>query len=154
MPYKDPEKEKEFRRAYEKTPARREYHRKRAKKWREENPEKFKEVCKKSNDKHREKYRPRRNAYLREYTKRKREEALTKYGGKCVCCGEKNIYFLSFDHVNNDGHKERKKIKSSRSHYLKLIQNPIDKTIRILCFNCNMGRQFFGGEHKICPHQI
>ena len=141
MSHKNIEKRKEYQREYQR-------------KWRENHPERWKATYQKSHKKHSESYKPRRNAYLRKYMLQKRIEALHKYGGKCVCCGEKNSNFLSFDHVGNNGHEQRKVIKSSRTFYYLLCKNSKDENIRILCFNCNMGRQFFGGIEKICPHKI
>ena len=82
-----------------------------------------------------------------------RIEVINYYGGKCECCGENDYRFLNFDHINNDGSKERREIGYSNfAKWLKINNYP--KNIRILCFNCNMGRQFYGGENKICPHKL
>lgn len=154
MPRKDPEKDKEYHKKYRQTLKYKEWHKIWAKEWRRKNPERWKQIYKASHKKNFESYKPRKNAYLRDYTKRKRQEALSKYGGKCTCCGEKIIEFLCFDHVNNDGNQHRKIIKSSRKFYYQLCKNEINESFQILCFNCNMGRQFFGGKEKLCPHKI
>lgn len=65
------------------------------------------------------------------------------YGGKCACCGETEIMFLTADHINRDGNKDR-----IRDKYRRYVQNP-RTDIRILCFNCNCGRELNNG---ICPH--
>lgn len=153
MPRKDPEKDKEYRKRYYQTPQYKKWKSAWAKEWRRKNPERSKAIWKKSHKKNYESYKIRYNEYLRKYTKRKREEALHKYGGKCVCCGEKTIEFLSFDHVNNNGSVHRKIIKSSRKFYYQLCKNSVSKDFQILCFNCNMARQFFGGIEKLCPHK-
>src|ERR1035437_3095968 len=44
----------------------------------------------------------------REYRAGVRERALIAYGGTCICCGETNLHFLSFDHINGGGGKERR----------------------------------------------
>ncbi len=75
---------------------------------------------------------------------------------RCACCGEKDLRFLTLDHVNNDGAAHRKSIGNGRSagngiyRYLKIRGFPNNPPLQVLCFNCNMGRQRNGG---ICPHQ-
>lgn len=95
-------------------------------------------------------------AYIR--TKRYREKARQvireHYGRICECCGEANDKFLTIDHINNDGSKQRKSFSSEQNFYHHVAQRikagnaPTD--LRLLCFNCNSGRQLNGG---ICPHQ-
>ena len=73
------------------------------------------------------------------------------YGNKCSCCGESNIKFLSIDHVNNDGYKERKGRGGSSDHIMRnIIKNKFPDTYQLLCFNCNLGKARNGG---ICPHK-
>ena len=64
--------------------------------------------------------------------------------------------FLSLDHANDDGAEHRRTIlggqhKGSTSFYAWLKRNnfPQDLGLRVLCFNCNMGRQCNEG---VCPH--
>lgn len=74
-----------------------------------------------------------------------REEALVIYGRKCVCCGETEIKFLAFDHIN--GRKGLSRVDPT-SNYKRLIKDkPTD--IQILCHNCNMAKGFYGQ----CPHK-
>lgn len=84
---------------------------------------------------------------LRQY---RRKQILDHYGPLCACCGEKDDLFLSIDHVNNDGYKERK-TKGGQSDNMcqKIIKNGFPNTYQILCFNCNLGKARNGG---ICPH--
>jgi len=84
----------------------------------------------------------------REKRRRIRENVLTKYGGRCVCCGETQFEFLAVDHVNNNGSKERKEIGGSCRVYKKLLTLPIQSDYQILCHNCNMSIGFYG----YCPH--
>lgn len=45
--------------------------------------------------------------------RRDRLEVLCRYGGtppRCVCCDEHIIEFLTVDHVNNDGARERREL--------------------------------------------
>lgn len=73
------------------------------------------------------------------------------YGGKCVCCGEKAMEFLTIDHINNDGAEDRKNNgkKSGGKLYRWLIRNNFPKdNYQLLCYNCNCAKGFFG----YCPH--
>jgi len=71
------------------------------------------------------------------------------YGGKCVCCGESNYAFLSIDHIDNDGKQHRQEIGFSIYPWLIKHNFPTNKRLQILCFNCNLAKQFFGE----CPHK-
>lgn len=78
-------------------------------------------------------------------------DVISKYGGKCSCCGEEEILFLTIDHKNNDGYIERNSITNynTSSFYRMLKREEIREDIQILCFNCNLGKSINGG---ICPH--
>lgn len=77
------------------------------------------------------------------------------YGNKCNCCNESNIYFLSVDHINNDGNKDprRKDGKrfGGRMLYHKIIKENFSNRYQILCMNCNFGKAKNNG---ICPHRL
>ena len=82
-----------------------------------------------------------------------RQEILDAYGRKCACCGEKEILFLEVDHVNNDGKKHRRKLKSgsAKAVYRDLQKRGYPKDgFQLLCANCNQGKKRNGG---ICPHK-
>jgi len=81
-----------------------------------------------------------------------RAEVIEGYGGRCECCGERNPKFLAFDHVNNDGKRVRGKVhpNSGTPLLLWIKANNYPSMLRLLCHNCNMGREFNGG---ICPHR-
>lgn len=73
------------------------------------------------------------------------------YGGKCACCDESSIEFLTIDHINNDGAEDRRQNgnKSGGKLYRWLIKNDFPKeNYQILCYNCNYAKGFFG----YCPH--
>lgn len=76
---------------------------------------------------------------------------LSHYGNKCICCGEKNIWFLSLDHVNNDGYKFGKSRNGMK--YYQLLKNGFPTDIQILCFNCNQGKNNPVNKF-ICPHNF
>ena len=84
-----------------------------------------------------------------------KKRVFVAYGNKCACCGETQREFLSLDHVNNDGAKQRRELnktnhKSTRSTYYWAIKNNFPPSLQLLCYNCNMSKGFRG----YCPHQI
>lgn len=90
------------------------------------------------------------------YHKNVKESIINAYGSQCDCCGEKEMKFLSIDHINGDGNKERKMIGFGGAFYRFLYRNLKKNVIlknkyKVLCFNCNLGRQINGG---ICPHKF
>ena len=119
------------------TPEKRERHRLQSKKWRDEHPAGSKAISLRNHRKSRDRDRNLVYAY---------------YGGKCSCCGELDWRFLTIDHVNNDGHIERKKgfYTNGSQFYRYIVKNNFPKDYRILWFNCNLGRARNGG---VCPHQ-
>jgi hypothetical protein len=83
------------------------------------------------------------------WTKRKLA-AYAAYGGAaCACCGETEECFLSLDHVNDNGGQHRKEIGAANL-YVWLERHHYPPGFRVLCMNCNMGRQRNGG---VCPHE-
>lgn len=84
-----------------------------------------------------------------ERRKQLREEVITAYGKKCVCCGETEPKFLAVDHIYNDGAEHRKQVKT-KSIYLWLKRNNFPKDrFQLLCHNCNFSKGLYG----CCPHQ-
>ena len=81
----------------------------------------------------------------------------SNYDIKCNCCGERQMEFLSIDHVNNDGAEHRRTAKNSHGHLTGnhiiywLIQNNYPPGFQILCMNCNHAKGK-DPEH-LCPHQ-
>lgn len=103
------------------------------KEWRKKNPEKVKAQ------------RARTRARLR-------ADVLGAYGGKCQCCGESEVKFLSIDHINGGGAKHRRalKIRTPERFYCWLRMNGYPKDqFQILCHNCNLAKGFYGK----CPHK-
>jgi len=84
-----------------------------------------------------------------------RIETIAAYGGKCACCGEWRLEFLSLDHKHGGGYAERKAKKTwgrgGIGFYLHLKRDgfPRKDELRVLCMNCNTAMGFFGH----CPHQ-
>lgn len=84
--------------------------------------------------------------------KQLKERIVNAYGGKCACCGESNIEFLSIDHINGKGNEHRRllKTKGGTSFYHWLEKNNFPKdNFRLLCMNCNTSI----GHYGYCPHQ-
>lgn len=90
-------------------------------------------------------------ARQRSYRLKVKQEVMLRYGGKCTCCGETSLPFLTIDHINNDGFLERKNGISSYGFYMSLREpNSLREDLQVLCWNCNAAKEFFG----ICPHQV
>lgn len=79
-----------------------------------------------------------------------KEKVIKFYGGVCVCCGESNIGFLTIDHINNDGAKQRA-LPGNRSTYVRAIRDNYPDDLQVMCWNCNCGRHWNGG---VCPHKM
>jgi hypothetical protein len=83
-------------------------------------------------------------------TERKRRTIFEWYGGKCMCCGEDQYYFLSLDHVESDGGEERRRLGGQYKILSRLWkEQQSDPRYQLLCYNCNFAREMCG----ICPHQ-
>ena len=68
---------------------------------------------------------------------------------KCACCGEKEQRFLSLDHINGGGTKERKEGKGGGHFaYRRLKKLGYPAGYQILCYNCNFAKGVWG----VCPH--
>jgi hypothetical protein len=90
---------------------------------------------------------------------RDKQALMEAYGGRCVCCGETELAFLTLDHVGGvvpddhcritaDGRRHR--IGSANLyHKIKAEGFPQDK-YRCLCFNCNAARSW----GRTCPHEL
>src|SRR3990167_3944786 len=88
-----------------------------------------------------------RRAYEKERHHRKRQEVFDHYGNRCECCGETEPMFLTVDHINGGGREHNKLIGNL---YRWLVSNGFPKGFRLLCMNCNFGRERNGG---VCPHR-
>jgi hypothetical protein len=81
--------------------------------------------------------------YNRKENRELRLRVVAGYGGRYACCGERRFKFLNVDHVN--GSDSRRGSRLLRF----IIRHNFPPQYRIMCFNCNMGRELNGG---ICPH--
>ena len=111
------------------------------------NPQKRRDYSKKWRESNRERYRELSN----ESHRRRRLKTLQAYSGqtpKCSCCGEKEIKFLSIDHINGGGNKHRKSVTKSSGLMGWLIKNNYPVGFQVLCHNCNFAK----GHYGKCPH--
>lgn len=126
---------------------RKSYMRRMARKRYADNPQKYKDDARTYERSNRLKIRVWRNRRNREV----KLTALHKYGGKCTCCGELEVGFLTMDHVKSDGALHRKTFPSKTlGFYRWLCRNPVSDDFQVLCMNCNWGR---GKNNGVCPHR-
>ena len=113
-------------------------------KWAKNNKEKVSEIKKSFNNRHKD------EISIYNYIKRLeiKTELVSAYGGKCTCCGENEIRFLTIEHLNRDGQKHRKAVGNVYRD-LKKRGYPKDG-FTILCMNCNFSERL--GEP--CPHKL
>ena len=75
----------------------------------------------------------------------------------CVCCKERRLWSLTFDHVHGGGNRERREagnvatIRLVRDYYKQTGQWPTE-TFQVLCATCNHGRRVSGDGR--CPHEL
>ena len=68
----------------------------------------------------------------------------------CQCCGEKELVFLTLDHINNDGNEHRTTIGVGGLHLYRWAEkNNYPRTLQVLCRNCNWAKHVLGK----CVHQ-
>lgn len=121
--------------------------------WRMNNIEKNREIGRQWKKRNPEKCRAVDSRCGKERRKKIKLEIVKEYGGECICCGEKEINFLTIDHIRGDGAEHRRKESLGGGHktYLWLKRNGYPKrNFRLLCYNCNCSRGFYG----VCPHEL
>ena len=69
---------------------------------------------------------------------------------ECICCGVKEIQFLTLDHINGGGAEHRRIADkgAGSDFYAWLLRNKLPGGIQVLCYNCNCAKNING----ICPH--
>ena len=115
---------------------------------------KHKSVCRNCLNEWRRKNKDRVNEQQKKHYDKIKLEVFNHYCGgdiKCACCGEKQIEFLTIDHINGDGAKERKEsnTKGGKIFYAQLKKKGYPAGYQVLCFNCNCAKGFSGQ----CPHK-
>ena len=89
------------------------------------------------------------NEKARAFRLKRRLAAIAAYGGSCVCCGEDEPLFLTFDHIVPIRRADRRSGRDSgHGMVLKLRKTGYPKDFQILCFNCNHAK----GVESECPH--
>lgn len=74
-------------------------------------------------------------------------EMIEAYGGKCVGCGETHPFFLTLDHINNNGYLEKRR---GIDLYTKLRQNGFPQSeFQLLCHTCNAIKEYTQVRNKI-----
>ena len=97
--------------------------------------------------------RMRRRRGYRTLRKKARDAVLDHYGRRCTCCGETEKEFLGVDHIHGGGLKHRRSLGAmgkGTQFYRWIVQNGYPSDLRILCWNCNLARGFYG----LCPHEV
>ncbi len=88
-------------------------------------------------------------AYHRDYSARRRKELLDHMGGCCVKCGYSDYRALHVDHVNGDGHEQRRDGRRNialRPDRFKLFS---DGATQLLCASCNVRKKITRGEFNL-----
>lgn len=91
--------------------------------------------------------------YHKEWQFARRSKVIEILGGKCKRCGFSDFRALHIDHVNSNGHQERRKYRGSSLHFYKDFLNDIlnKSDYQILCANCNHIKRIvdkeYGNQH-------
>jgi hypothetical protein len=75
-------------------------------------------------------------------------EVIAGYGGKCACCGETEIRFLSLDHVDGNGYLHRKELRNYNP-YRWALKHRFPTILQVMCHNCNQAKRNTPGSK--CP---
>lgn len=129
--------------------ASRKYYREYARKTKEVNLEKRRDASRKAYWKNPE----RKRKLSREVNARLKVDAVNRYGKQCLCCGEKQLEFLTIDHINNDGRRDVTKTGKricGLGFYQRLKSQGWPSGYQVLCYNCNCTKGFF----RKCPHDF
>lgn len=121
--------------------------------WRAVNPAKSSEYAKAYRDKYPERAKEASKARAARNRKILKEIVMAVYsGGRCACCGETEISFLTIDHVDGGGQKHRKEVGKAGSPFYKWLKdNGFPGGFQALCANCNQSKSINGGT---CAHQL
>jgi len=157
MPYKEPEKAREWAREYNQLPEVKERKKYTAKKYRQRSD--VKERRKQWYEQYLQ--RPGVKELQDKNAKEKRDaikyDVLSHYSKKlsnsdipcCRCCAEHEfLIFLTIDHIENRKNATHKKNLAGQNMYRYLRKNGYPSDYQVLCVNCNSAKSDSG----ICPH--
>lgn len=95
--------------------------------------------------------------YTRHWHDKVKQQVMNHYGGKCICCGESKIHFLTLSHPNDDGGKHREEfgslsVRGGINFYVKLRASNYQSKYELIveCYNCNLARKC---NYGLCPHK-
>lgn len=91
------------------------------------------------------------NSLAKKFNQQVKQQVVVAYGGKCACCQEKQLEFLTIDHIDGNGRQHRREIGVSggSAFYRWLKKNNYPDGFRVLCYNCNCAIGHWG----YCPHE-
>ncbi len=92
-----------------------------------------------------ERRRQNNNSFNKEYRKRFKKAIFDILGNKCVKCGFTDERALQIDHINGNGHQDRKEKGDYYGRILKELTTIPDK-YQLLCSNCNWIKKFENDE--------
>ena len=141
MPFKDPSKRSQYNRLYHQS------HRAERKVYSAKNRQKILAARKRFYWKHREKLLAKHSIRRRAAYAAIRVAVISHYSAGtnvCSCCGEDWFFFLTIDHVNNDGATHRRSIRGTLYEWL--FRHGFPDGFQVLCYNCNCAKQRGG-----CP---
>ncbi len=103
---------------------------------------------------HRKQYRKSMVAANKKWLQKLKRDVLMGLGGKCGCCGESEMKFLTLHHIGGWGREHRMAYRGKSGQDRRIFTDvkrlgfPRD-LFGVLCWNCHMADQFHGG----CPHK-
>jgi hypothetical protein len=117
--------------------------------WNEKNKDRMKKYWSSYHKKRYPKDKERMSKRSKEKAQIIKREAMESYGGKCNCCNEDEIKFLTIDCIISD-RKLHNEVGYGSNFYNWLKKNNYPKdNFQCLCMNCNFAKGMFGK----CPHQ-
>ena len=119
---------------------------------RDRDPEAFKRKAAERMRRWRKRNPERTTQLQRGWYRRAKLRALVAYSQDpptCSCCGEATLGFLTIDHIDGGGNAHRRELGGGSSLLIWLQRQGYPEGFQVLCFNCNAGRYWNGGD---CPH--
>lgn len=81
-----------------------------------------------------------------------KRELIERYGGRCVACGCEEMAVLSLDHINDDGHEEKRSTgKRGFSWYTHVLRQPLRDDLQVLCMSCQYRKRNYGKDFATWP---